>query len=103
MKSTRVLALAHHIRRLCEAALDVIDTHGTLVAVPTIRSGFECALTAMWIAQSKDAAQAWMAQDPSTRRAIQRSLRAADSEQLRRAADKLVGTDPLGLESSSET
>lgn len=102
-KSTRVLALAHHVRRLGAGALDLIDSHGPLVAVPTIRSGYECALTAMWIAQSTDAVQAWIAQDPAMRRAMQKSLRAADGEQLRRAAEKVVGTDPLGIESNSGT
>lgn len=64
-KATRVLALTHHVRRLGTAALDLIDSHGPLVAAPTIRSGYECALTAMWIAQSTDAVQTWTAQDPA--------------------------------------
>lgn len=102
-KSTRVLALTHHVRRLGEAALDLINTHGTLVAAPTIRAGFESALTALWIAQSSDAVQAWIAQDAATRRAIQKSLREADSPQLRQIADKVVGTIPLGIESTSDT
>ncbi|MFF0283603.1 hypothetical protein ACFYSW_25140 [Rhodococcus aetherivorans] len=102
-KATRVLALTHHVRRLGATALDLIDSHGPLVAAPTIRSGYECALTALWIAQSTDAVQAWIAQDPATRRAMQKSLRAADGEQLRQVAEKVVGTDPLGIESNSTT
>ncbi|KLL95197.1 hypothetical protein NJ76_29025 [Rhodococcus sp. IITR03] len=72
-KATRVLALAHHVRRLGAAALDLIESHGPLVAAPTIRSCFEYALTAMWIAQSTDAVQAWIAQDPASRRASSRA------------------------------
>ncbi|MEU5844503.1 DUF5677 domain-containing protein [Rhodococcus sp. NPDC047139] len=100
-KTTRVLALAHHVRRLGAAALDLIESHGPLVAAPTIRSCFEYALTAMWIAQSTDAVQAWIAQDPASRRALQQSLRAADSDELRQIAEKVVGTDLLGIESNS--
>ncbi|MDI9941382.1 hypothetical protein CJ179_48250 [Rhodococcus sp. ACS1] len=102
-KATRVLSLAHHVRRLAVAALDDIDSDGVLVSIPTIRACFECSITAMWIAQSADGVQAWLAQEPATRRAIRASLRKADSPELREVAAKVASIEPLGIESSSGT
>ncbi|MFC9355218.1 hypothetical protein ACFTZB_01365 [Rhodococcus sp. NPDC057014] len=102
-KATRVLSLAHHVRRLAAAALDDIASDGVLVSIPTIRACFECSITAMWIAQSVDGVQAWLAREPATRRAMQASLRYADSPELREVAAKVASTDPLDIESSSDT
>ncbi|MBH0118003.1 hypothetical protein I0Q12_00025, partial [Rhodococcus sp. CX] len=82
VKVSRVLALTHHVRKLGGASLELLSSHGVLVAVPSIRAGFENALTAMWIAQSSDGAQAWLAQDPAARRAIQKTLRTTDNPEL---------------------
>lgn len=101
-KAIRVLGLANHVFLAGRASLDLLADNAVVVAIPTIRTGYECALTAMWISQSTpDAVQGWLAQDPAMRRAMRKTLEAASTPGLRLIANKVVGTDALGVESNS--
>ncbi|MFB9701602.1 DUF5677 domain-containing protein [Rhodococcus aetherivorans] len=100
-KATRVLAFAHHTHRLAAAGLQVLENSDAIIAMPTIRTCFESALTAHWIAQSSDGVQAVLERETIRRRVAQDDLRKSDNPVYRTAAENIASTEPLGLDTTS--
>ncbi|MDO3648672.1 DUF5677 domain-containing protein [Nocardia mangyaensis] len=71
-----VLGLAVHTHRLGALILDLIERETAVALVlPTLRACYEAALTAHWIAQSKNVAFAMFNEELRQRRGLQRSVR----------------------------
>ncbi|MGW5439228.1 hypothetical protein [Nocardia asteroides] len=71
-----VLGMAVHAHRLGALIIDLIERETTVTLVlPTLRACYEAALTAHWIAQSKNVAFAMFNEELRQRRGLQRSVR----------------------------
>ncbi|MFC9999595.1 DUF5677 domain-containing protein [Nocardia sp. NPDC127526] len=87
-----VLALAVHTHQLGAMILDLLERETPVVLVlPNLRTCYEAALTAHWVAQSTDAAAALLNEDLRQRRNLQRTLR--ESASLQNFADRVAHAD----------
>lgn len=67
--------LAAHAHNVASAALELIRCDRVLVAMPLVRSVYECSLKAHWVSQAPDAAAAFVNEDLRQRRAHVETLR----------------------------
>lgn len=82
-----VHGLTAHTYAVGSAALRLIDEENVLVAMPLIRAAYECALTAHWVAQSHDGAQAFVNEDLRNRRNHVKTLLASSASLQQHAVD----------------
>lgn len=87
---------ARHIHKTAEAVITLIDAGHVTATVPLVRQMYECALSAVWIIQSKDdhGVKALLMEHTRNRRALQSDVRQAQSAVFREGAEDLADTDP---------
>jgi hypothetical protein len=95
-----IFALTAHVHRLFPVASRLLDEGCVLEAIPLIRTAYECALTAHWLAQVDDGAEAFMNRDVRSRAAAERTAQKAVSEVLRNGGP-IAGADLDKLETSA--
>jgi hypothetical protein len=76
-------ALCAHVYELADIAIDLLARGRSTAATPIVRSIYESALTAHWIAQAEDGAEAFVREDVRQRKAMQETLRTAMSSAFR--------------------
>lgn len=90
------MALVHglcaHAHYIGEVALDLLDDGLTLAAFPLVRSCFEAAVRAQWVAQTQDGYLALQNEAIRQRTAFVRTLERAASDIFRNAAPNLAPT-----------
>jgi Family of unknown function (DUF5677) len=69
------LGLVRHTHLLGHAALSLLDADNGLAAAPLVRSMYECALTAQWVAQVDGAQEAFFAKQTKQRRNLLESMK----------------------------
>ena len=83
---TAVLAVVHgltaHTHAVSRPALDLLAAGDTLVAIPLVRAAYEAAITAQWVAQTRDGTHAMLNEDLRQRRNHVRHLEQAASSAL---------------------
>jgi len=95
-----VFALTSHVHRVYVPAARLLDEGCVIEAIPLIRTAYECALTAHWIAQADDAVEAFLNRDVRSRAAAERTAQKAVSEALRNGGP-IAGADLDELETSA--
>lgn len=94
--------LAAHTYRVGGHALGMFDDGLELESMPLIRVGYECAVTAQWLANATDGANAWVNEGERIRRATGLTLRQAASELMRATGDELLTNPTVAADTSSE-
>jgi hypothetical protein len=92
-KFVAVHGLAAHTYRVGQQVLSMLKSGLVLEAMPLLRLCYESALTAHWLAQTADGAEALMNRDNASRRAAAKTLREARSGVLRSGADQFPGAE----------
>ena len=87
-----VHSLAAHVHRLYVPATRLLDEGWVIEALPLIRAAYEMALTAHWIAQVDDGANAFMNEDVRQRRGLEQTA------QLGLSAEVLAGGSVHGID-----
>lgn len=95
-----VFALTAHVHRVYVPAARLLDEGLVIEAIPLIRTAYECALTAHWLAQVDDGAEAFLNNDVRSRAAAERTAQKAVSEALREGGP-IAGADLAELETSA--
>lgn len=95
-----VFALTAHVHSVFVPAARLLDEGCVVEAIPLIRTAYECALTAHWIAQVDDGAEAFLNKDIKSRQRAERTAQAAVSEALRNGGP-IAGADLDELETSA--
>lgn len=93
-----VYALSQHCLRLGIVALDLHERDLQLEAMPTVRTLYEIAITTQWLAQSREAINAWFNEDVRMRRALSKTLAESASAVFREGADKVAHIDAAKLD-----
>lgn len=86
--------LAAHTYRVGGHSLAMFDDGLELEAMPLVRVAYECAVTAQWLANATDGANAWVNEGDRVRRATGLTLRQTTSELMRATGEKFL-TDPV--------
>jgi hypothetical protein len=95
-----VHALTAHVHRLYVPATRLLDDGWALEAMPLVRTAYECALTAQWVAQTEDGANAFINEDARQRRALERTVKAGVPASIR-GDGKIPGSDLEPLETTA--
>lgn len=93
-----VHALTQHTMRLGSVAIDLYERDLKLEAAPTIRMAYECALTACWLADSREGVAAIFNEHARQRTNLAASFRESFSEVFREGADTISGVGVERLE-----
>lgn len=84
-----VAGLAVHVDKLAEQGFNLIEQGEWLVAMPIVRSAYECAIRAQWINQVPDGGDGFFAEDSRQVRNYAKTLSQATSATMRDAAGKI--------------
>ena len=84
-----IAGLAAHVNGLATAGFDLFERGDWLVAMPIVRSAYECAIRAQWINQVPDAGDGFLAEDSRQMGNYERTLSEAQSETMRDAASRI--------------
>lgn len=84
-----VFAFSTHTLRLGTVALELYERGLYLEAIPTVRAAYEFALTACWLADSREAPNAIVAEDARQRRALADAMARANSTLFREGSDEV--------------
>ena len=95
-----VHALAAHVHRLYVPNTRLLDDGWVTEAMPLVRAAYESALTAHWIAQTDDGADAFLNEDVGQRRFLDHAAKAALSKEVLRGGS-VSGIDLALLETSA--
>lgn len=85
-----IAGLAAHVDKLAEHGFDLIEQGEWLVAMPIIRSAYECAIRAQWIQQVPDAGVNFLAEDTRQMRNLSDTLGNAKSQTMQETAEKMA-------------
>lgn len=94
--------LAAHTYRVGGHALAMFDDGLELEAMPLVRVGYECGVTAQWLANAADGANAWVNEGERVRRATGLTLRQTASELMRATGDEFLARTTVPADTSSE-
>lgn len=94
-----IFGLAQHSVRLGVVILDLYEADKRLEAMPLVRSLYEGALTAQWLAQSREAVGAWFNEDVRLRRMLSKDLARSASEIFKASASEVAHLDAEDVES----
>lgn len=97
-----VYALSTHTLRLGRVGLDLYEEGFALEAMPTVRSAYESALTACWLAESREAPAAIFNEDMRQRRVLGETLAKATSAVFRGEADSFTKAEVERLETTAD-
>lgn len=97
-----VHGLAAHTYQVGGHALGMLDDGLEVEPMPLIRVAYECAVTAQWLANATDGANAWVNEGERIRRATGLTLRQAASELMRATGDELLANPVDKAHTSSE-
>ncbi|WP_125782370.1 DUF5677 domain-containing protein [Amycolatopsis sp. WAC 01375] len=103
IKFCSVHGLVAHAYRVGEHTLSMYESGLVMEALPLMRTTYESALMAHWIAQNRDGAEALANRAISNRRAVALTLERAKSAVLRAGAKGLLDIDKTLLETSSSS
>lgn len=81
-----VHSLAAHVHRLYAPATRLLDEGWIVESMPLIRSAYEAALTAQWVAQTNDGVNAFVNEDVRKRNQLERTAQAGVPDSIRGAA-----------------
>jgi hypothetical protein len=95
-----VHSLAAHVHRLYVPAERLLNDGWALEAMPLIRTAYECALTAQWVAQTDDGANAFINENTRHRRALERTAKEGVPASVR-GDGKIPGGDLEPLETTA--
>ena len=95
-----VHSLTAQVHRLYVPASRLLDEGSILESMPLVRSGYEAALTAQWVAQTDDGANAFVNEDVRRRKQLDRTARAGVPASIRAGAS-IPHTDLEPLETSA--
>jgi hypothetical protein len=90
MQAAVTHGLCAHVHYLAPSALDLLDSGRVLAALPLVRAGFEAAIDAQWVAQTKDGWAAFLNEDLRQRQNLVKSLEQAASHVFREAAPSVA-------------
>lgn len=93
-----VYALTRHCLRLGTVVLDLHERGLRLEAMPTARSLYEIAITAQWLAQSREAINAFFNEDVRQRKALSNTMAESASAAFREGASEIAHLDKEDLE-----
>ena len=85
--------LCAHVHELATTVVPLLRDGKTTVATPLVRSIYEAALTAHWVAQAEDGGEAYVREDLRQRRAMRETLLKAESQAFRAGADTIAHLD----------
>ncbi|TRW46416.1 DUF5677 domain-containing protein [Georgenia yuyongxinii] len=85
--------LCAHVHELATAAVPLLVEGMSTVATPLVRSIYESALTAHWVAQAEDGGEAFVREDLRQRRNMRDTLGKAASETFRKGAEGIAHLD----------
>ncbi|WP_143267844.1 DUF5677 domain-containing protein [Amycolatopsis alba] len=100
-KFLSVFGLVAHTYRIGEQALVMYESSLVIETFPLLRATYESALTAHWVAQSSDGAEALLNKDVQGRKAAATTLAKARSAILRSGSQQFPGADAEFLKTSS--
>ena len=86
-------ALAAHVYELARTVLPLLREGKSTASAPLVRSIYETALTAHWVAQAADGAEGFFLEEQRQRRALRGDLRKAVSERFRESAETIAHLD----------
>ncbi len=96
-------SLAAHVHRLCSAGLILIEDQRNLEAMPVVRAAYESAITAVWLAQNEDGANALFNEFTRQQRAISMSLAKSRNPTFASGLDlPYTDTDELDTDSNAQ-
>lgn len=93
-----VYGLSSHALRLGAVVLDLHENGKGLESMPVIRSLYEIAMTAQWLAQSREAPAAVYNEDLRLRRLLSRDFARSASKVFQEGADKIAHLSAEALE-----
>jgi hypothetical protein len=96
-----VHGLAAHTHVVAGPARDLLSAGHAWSAMPLVRLAYECALTAQWVAQTPDGAQALMNSDIRKRAALVETMGKAAAETFQDGASSVAHAADEALPSSS--
>lgn len=111
VKTNRMANLAHvplvhaystHTLRLGSVGVDLLERGLYLEAVPTVRAAYEAALTASWLADSKEAPAAVFNEDVRQRKSLAAAMALANSPVFREGGPTLPYVDLERLDSAAD-
>lgn len=97
-----VFGLAQHCLRTGEVVLDLYEAGKHVESLPLIRSVYESALTAMWVAQSREAINGFFNEDVRQRRALSETFAKSTSKVFQEGAPHIAGIDLDKLDSVAD-
>ena len=95
-----VHALAAHVHRLYVPGSRLLDDGWVMESLPLIRTAYQCALTAQWMAETEVAANAFFNEDLGQRRQAEETAQRGVAESVR-GGYSIAGIDLRGLETSA--
>jgi len=102
-KMLTVFGLAAHAHYVGRAALGLLsDPKTTLAAVPLVRLAYEDAITAQWVAQSDDGAEAFYNEEARSREAAAKDLSATSHVILASVGAEILAKERTRLGTSSD-
>lgn len=102
MKFLSTYGLAAHAYRVGERGLEMCESGSVIESFPLLRACYESAITAHWVAQNTDGAEALLNKDVQSRKAAAQTLKKARSDILRSGAHEFPGTTRELLKTSSQ-
>ncbi len=93
-----VHAIARHALEVGDSSLTLVEADRELAAVTLMRSTVECALTALWLVQNREAIFGFVVEDHRQRRTLSREMAKAVSESLRAGATRIAHLDDETIE-----
>jgi hypothetical protein len=90
-----VHGLVRHVHETAKAVALLLDHDHVNASIPLVRQMYECALTAVWLVQSREdhGIKALLAEHVRNRKSMQREARKASSQTFREGADDIADTD----------
>lgn len=85
--------LCAHVHELAATVVPLLRDGKTTVATPLVRSIYESALTAHWVAQAEDGGEAYVREDLRQRKAMRETLLKTASQVFREGADTIAHLD----------
>lgn len=95
-----VHSLAAHVHRLYAPVARLLDDGWIVESMPLVRSAYEAALTAQWVAQTADGANAFVNEDVRKRNQLERTAQAGVPDSIR-GDTSIPHTDLEPLETSA--
>lgn len=85
-----IAGLAAHVDKLAEQGFNLIEQGEWLVAMPLVRTAYECAIRAQWLQQVPDAGKSFLAEDSRQMKNFLKTLTESDNATMLNAAGAMA-------------